>query len=205
MSFKPGARRAWSVVAASLVLVLAASTGLFAAPRARLSQDLSQALQRGDVDRFDVIVQGGSASVDAAAARYGAQVKKRLRTGAVLAVSREALEAMSADPTIGHVAGDAPVQSMMAVTASAIGADQVWAGDIPAIEALTGRGVGIAIVDSGVSNHESLRGRLAASFDFTGPRVAARISTVTARTWRASSAAPAAGCAAWRRARAWSA
>src|SRR5204863_4851968 len=122
MFLKPGAWRALRTVAASVAVVLVASTGLLAAPqRGRLSEDLSSALARGGVDRFDVIVQGGQAAIDDVAARHGAVVKKRLRTGAVLQVSRDALEAMSADSTIAHLSGDAPVQSMMAVTAVAVG------------------------------------------------------------------------------------
>ena len=93
MSFTPGARRALRTAASAALVVLAASTALVAAPRERLSQDLKAALERGGADRLDVIVQGSSAEVDAAAARYGAEVKKRLRTGAVLGVGRDALAA----------------------------------------------------------------------------------------------------------------
>ena len=164
----PAARRALRIAASAAVLVLAASTALLAAPPERLSQDLKAALERGSADRFDVIVQGSAAEVDAAASRYG-ELKKRLRTGAVLGVSRAALAAMAGDASLGHVAGDAPVQSMMAVENEAVGADQVQAGAIAGVQALTGRGVGVALLDSGVSAHAALRGQVTAAFNFTGP------------------------------------
>ena len=136
-----GVLKALWVLSASLLLVLAASTSLLASPeRGRLSRDLVEALGRGDAASFAVIVQGERAAVESVAARYGARVQKLLRTGAVLEVSREALEGMSADDAIGHVAGDVPVRSMMAVTDASIGADQVWAGTIAGVTALTGRG-----------------------------------------------------------------
>ena len=74
------------------------------------------------------------------AARYGARVAKQLKTGAVIEVTREALEAMSADPAVGHLAGDTLVRSQMAVSAQAMGADQAWAGSCRACAAATGRG-----------------------------------------------------------------
>ena len=52
--------------------------------------------------------------------------------------------------------------------AQSIGADQVWAGT-PAIPGLAGRGVGVAVIDSGVDpKHRALAGRVVATVDFTG-------------------------------------
>jgi subtilisin family serine protease len=56
----------------------------------------------------------------------------------------------------------------MAVTNVAIGADQVWAGDGD-VPGLTGRGVTVAVIDSGISErHNALRRRVIATMDFTG-------------------------------------
>ena len=57
-----------------------------AAPKARLSRDLSEALAAGRWNARDVILQADAATIDAVAARHGAVVKKRLKTGAVLTV-----------------------------------------------------------------------------------------------------------------------
>ena len=52
--------------------------------------------------------------------------------------------------------------------AQSIGADQVWAGT-PAVPGLAGRGIGVAVIDSGVDpRHWALAGRVVASVDFTG-------------------------------------
>ena len=150
----------------AVAIVLAGSAQLFAGA-GRLSKDLREGLDAGR-GSFDVIVQADRASIDSAVARYGVRVKRTLKTGAVIEASREALEAMSADGALGHLAGDTLVRSMMAVTNDAIGADQAWAGAL-GVAAATGRGVGVAVIDSGIASHAALRGRVVAAVDFTDP------------------------------------
>ena len=58
---------------------------------------------------------------------------KQLKTGGVIEVTGEALDAMSADPAVGHLAGDTLVRSQMAVSTVAMGADQAWAGVLPGV------------------------------------------------------------------------
>ena len=138
--------------------------------------------------------------------RYGARVTRKLKTGAVVEVTRDVLEAMSADPAIGHLAGDTLVKSTMAVSTQAMGADQAWAGLLPGVAQATGRGIGVAVIDSGVSRHSALQNRIRAVARLHGRLGApARTSTGTARTWPGSSAARRTRSAAWRRARTWSA
>ena len=158
-------RRCTAVLALLFVVALAAD--LAGAPnRDRLSRDLNDALDAG-AQSYRVILQSDSTSIDASIARYGLTVHKRLKTGVVVEATREQLDALSADPSLGHIAGDTRVRSMMAVSAQATGADQVWAGTIAGLAAATGRGIGIAVIDSGVSNHLALQGRVVASIDFT--------------------------------------
>ena len=116
-----------------------------------------------------MIVTGDRARVEAIAARHGVTPKRRLGAGAVFRLTREQLDAFSEDPEVDHLSGDVAVYSTMAVTNEAIGADQVWAG-LERLAGLTGRGVGIAIVDSGIARHPSIRDRIVASVDFTGAR-----------------------------------
>ncbi|HXE80738.1 MAG TPA: hypothetical protein VNK41_08320, partial [Vicinamibacterales bacterium] len=115
-------------IVAALVMLLLASAFAFADPgHGRLSRDLREGLSKGR-QKFNVIVQASDAAVEDAVAKYGVRVKKKLRKGAVVEATAEALEAMSRDGSFGHLSGDTYVRSMMAVAAEAIGADQAWAG-----------------------------------------------------------------------------
>ena len=120
----------------------------------------------------DVIVAGSDEQVQALATRYGARVKKRLRNAAVLEVSGGQLRDLSEDAEVASVSGDVPVRTMSTVTAEAIGADQVWAGAFEGLRGFTGRGIGVAVIDTGVdARHPYLGNRVALSLDFTGNRV----------------------------------
>jgi serine protease AprX len=173
---------------AALVIGLSAVM-VEAAPRARLSRDLADALQAQQGEARDVILQADQATVTAVAARHGATIKKWLATGAVLSVSGASLDAMSTDEAVDHLSGDTMVRSMMAVTDPAIGADQVVAGTLAGLGSITGRGVSVALIDSGVFNHKALQGRIVAASISRTARARASTSWGTGRTWPASSGA----------------
>ena len=79
---------------------------------------------------------------------------------------------MSEDAEVASVSGDVPVRTMSTVTAEAIGADQVWTGGFQGLRGFTGRGIGVAVIDTGVdAKHPYLGNRVALSLDFTGNRV----------------------------------
>ncbi len=101
------------------------------------------------------------------AARTGATVKKWLRTGAVLSATGEQLAALAADDSVGHLSGDTQVRSMGTVANEATGADQAWAGTLPGVGSVTGRGVGVAFLDSGYSRHLALKDAIIEAKDFT--------------------------------------
>ncbi len=124
--------------------------------RARLSRDLESRIASGRGEQTTVIVSGTDADVQALATRYGAVVKKSVRGGAVLEVTGGQLEALSDDPSVDHLSGDVPVQRM-SITNEATGANQVWNG-IAGLHGYTGRGIGVAVIDSGVATHAALRG-----------------------------------------------
>ena len=70
----------------------------------------------------------------------------------------------------------------MGVTNEAIGADQVWSdGWIEGAQGVTGDGVVVAVIDTGVAHVPELRGRIVASVDFTGSGMA-QVSELSA--WR---------------------
>src|ERR671912_2684151 len=153
-------------VAASLAL-LVASAPLAAGGRAKLSSDLAKRISAGSQESTPVILPLSAQAVEVIAARHGIRVKKLLRHGSVLDVTPEQLRALANDPEVTQISGDAKVFRMMAVDREAIGADQVQIGlgDLPGF---TGRGIGVAVIDSGVTNHKALKNRVIASVDFTG-------------------------------------
>ena len=131
-----------------------------------------------------MIVTGTDDQVRTLAARYGATVKKALRHGAVLTADDGQLDALSQDADVDHLAGDVPVMRM-GVTTEAIGAEQVWVGALAGVRGFTGRGVGVAIIDSGVwEKHKDLKKRVVAQRRLhRRRRRRTATSTATGRTW----------------------
>jgi serine protease AprX len=132
----------------------------------RMSDDLVERLRAGDVAGHEIIVSGSATHISALAERHGLIVRKRLKSGAVLEVPPGALEALTRDTEVDQISGNHRLRSQMTITNAAIGADQVWEGigDLPGV---TGAGVGVAIIDSGITEVRALRGRVVASVDFT--------------------------------------
>ena len=135
--------------------------------RGHVARDLAAHLDRHDPSSVDVIVSGNAAFIDQLVRRHGAQLKKSLKTGAVLTVSGAALEALADDADVGALSGDGEMRSQLAHVTEMTGAAAAWAGEISQLGAVVGKGVGVAIVDSGVAPHTALAGRLVASVDFT--------------------------------------
>ena len=140
------------------------------AGRARLSRDLADRLGSGRSRAVRVIVSGDDARIERLAARHGARIAKRLEGAAVLEIAERTLDAMSDDEETAHLSGDVPVQRLMSVTTEAIGADQAWQGRVAGLDGYTGRGIGVAVIDSGIAAHRALRGRVVAAMDFTDSR-----------------------------------
>src|SRR5688572_19842767 len=136
--------------------------------RARLSRDLADRIKHRVEASTEVIVSGSDARIDTLTARYGVLLKKRIHGGAVLEATGGQIDALSQDPDVDHMSGNAKVFRMMAVTTQSTGADQVWNG-LERLRGLSGRGVGIAVIDSGIAPHGALRDRVVASVDFTDP------------------------------------
>ena len=73
-----------------------------------------------------VIVTGTAEQVDAAAARHGLAVKKRLGAGAVVEVSAKQLAELATDNGLDLITGNQRVTSHMAVTNEAPSARPAW-------------------------------------------------------------------------------
>ena len=167
MPLIPMLRRA-SFAAGLVFLSFIASEPAFAAGhRARMSADLDEQLAAGS-SSIDVIVHGTRAEVDALAQRYNVRVKRYMKSGVVFRVTAGQLAALQQDETQDHLSADVPIHSIADVTAQTIGAEQVWAGS-ERLPPLSGQGVGVALIDSGVdTRHEALSNRVAFTKDFTG-------------------------------------
>jgi serine protease AprX len=158
------------LVASALVLIasLVPATPALAAHRARLSADLADHMAAGSQVIY-VIVHGDKAAVDALATRYNLVIKRYLKSGGVLTVNAGQLAALRDDETVDHLSGDIRIRSAADVTAQSIGADQLWDGGVEGLPALSGVGVGVAVIDSGIdSRHNALKKRIVATVDFTG-------------------------------------
>ena len=117
------------------------------------------------LDDLRVIVPGTMDEIHRLVERYGLDVRRQLSHGGVLEVTPEQLEALRRDNTVGHISADAIVESTMAVATTAVGADQAWEG-LAGIGSVTGQGVGIAILDSGIAAHPDLGNRVVVDIDF---------------------------------------
>src|SRR6187401_1467194 len=127
--------RASKVIGFLRPLVAIAAVALCTSPvlaqtghRARLSGDLAERLKHRIDASTDVIVCATDGGIDRLVAQYGVRLKKRIHCGAVLEATGGQIDAMSQDPDIDHMSGDATVHRMMAVTTQSTGAAQVWAG-----------------------------------------------------------------------------
>ena len=147
---------------AVLALLAAAIAAVPATAHAQLDSATSELIQD---DLLRIIVPGSPETIRQLAEEYGLTITRELSSGGALAVTPDQLAALSNDSNIGHIAADSVVEASMAVSTTAVGADQLWEG-VAGIGASTGRGVGIAVIDSGISDHPDLRDRVVHSVDF---------------------------------------
>ena len=71
------------------------------------------------------------------------------------------LETLAADPEVQSIALDHPLYTSLDTAAAAVNASAAWNAN------QIGSGIGVAVIDSGVSNHPDLSGRVVYSQDFT--------------------------------------
>jgi serine protease AprX len=141
--------------------------------RASLSADLQMLVNGRSAKRSRIIVHGDDAALNSLSSRYGVRVVRRLAHEAVIEAGAIDVQRIAADPAFEHLSGDLPVRSAMSVSNQSTGADQTRAGTagllglLGSIPGVTGKGIGIAILDSGIaSNHKALTGRVVKRVDF---------------------------------------
>jgi serine protease AprX len=159
-------------IALSLSAVLALTVrGAAPTHRAHLSADLLRHGERHTVARARVIVHGDQAAIDAIASRHHVQVLRRMEHAAVVAANSEELDRLADDLAIDHLSSDPPVRNWMSVSMVTTAADQVRAGapgllGLGRIAGVTGQGIGVAVLDSGISPHSALSNKVIASVSF---------------------------------------
>src|SRR5688572_9656908 len=143
-----------------------------AQPRASLSADLQRLVSNGSGRRSRVIVHGDEEALNSLSRRYGVRLVRRLAHEAVIEASAFEVQRIAADPAFAHLSGDVPVRSAMSVSNRSTGADQTRSGTsgllglLGSIPGVTGKGIGIALLDSGIaSNHKALIGRVVKRVD----------------------------------------
>ena len=142
--------------------------------RARLSKTLADRLEARLDEPVQIIIDGDRTHIERLAKRYNLEIERRLRRGAVLVVTGGQLDALARDPEVSHLSADSVVRPTMAVTHRAIGADQAWEGTL-GLDGVTGAGIGIAIIDSGIADHADLQQRVVAGVDFVGDGATRRV------------------------------
>src|SRR5438094_47702 len=157
------------------VLFVASALTLRGAPaqhRALLSVDLLRHVDRHSTARARVIVHGDADTIDAIAARHHLQVLRRLAHSAVLAANSDEMSALAADAGIDNLSGDVPVKNWMSVSNRSTAADQTRAGyaggllGLGSIAPVSGKNIGVAVIDSGISAHTALGQKVVFSKSF---------------------------------------
>ncbi len=157
----------WLLVATALTCLVPGDAA--AQHKARLAGNLAQRLTQSGGNQVDVIVELPQAEVDRISRSYGLRVKKRLGMGAVLSGDSAQIQRVASDANVGALSIDDVVVSTMAVTTQSTGANLLWQGSEAGrrFGGLTGQGVVVAVLDSGIAPHGDLARRLALSLDFT--------------------------------------
>ena len=86
----------------------------------------------------------------------------QLVRGHAVSLRADEIEALANDPDVEMISPDNPVSATMDTAAAAINASAAWTTNH------IGKGIGVAVIDSGVSAHPDLASRVVYSQDFTG-------------------------------------
>jgi len=151
-----------------IAVVLCLLTGLPAHPAGQRRPTLSGDLANVRAERIRLIVQPGTdGDLASIRGRLRGIVRRELQGAVALEVSRAEFEAMSRDSAFAHISADAVVVSDMAITNKVTGASAMWQGSggllgLLATPGYNGAGIGVAVVDSGISTHSALDSRVIA-------------------------------------------
>ena len=156
----------WTRVVALTVVLIATVLGSkgSAGHRAHLSDDLLRLEAVRSAQKTRVIVHGSRADLETLARRHGVGIVRWLEDGAVVAANGNDLNRLAADdfssisPGIRSSGRRCRSRTSQQAPRKRVPALPVLLG-IGAIPGVTGQGVGIAIVDSGIARHSALTTR----------------------------------------------
>ena len=137
-----------------------------------LSSDLLGLLSAGDDRPVRAIVRGDVVAIQAAASRDGLPVLKVLDGLVVLQATPSALQALLSVAGVDAISLDVLVSPTMSVSDKAMAADQARAATSGLLlgllgsPAVSGKGIGVAVVDSGIASHSALNGKVTYSVNF---------------------------------------
>jgi serine protease AprX len=139
---------------------------------ASLSNDLIALILGGSTTPVRAIVRGDVATIQLVASRDGLAVNRVLEGMVVLTATPSQLAVLRQVAGIAGISRDARVSSTMTVAAKTMAADQARAASggllgIGGYAAVSGKGVGVAVIDSGIAtSHAALAGKVVASVNF---------------------------------------
>ena len=166
-------------IVALVTLLLAPVVGVQGARpphRAHLSLDLLRHEARRSASQERVILRGSVDEINAIVERHGLRVVKWLSDSAVVRANSRELSDLAGDTAVDTLSGDPIVFTGMSVSNTTIGADQTHDGTpgllgIGRIAGVTGQGIGVAVIDSGITAHPALAKKIVANVSFaTGDR-----------------------------------
>jgi serine protease AprX len=137
-----------------------------------LSTDLVELVVNGDDRPVRAIVRGDVEAIQTAADRDGISVLRVLDGFVVVLARPSVLDALQTVAGIQSISLDNIVGPTMTVSDRAMGADQARAGSSGLLAALlgtpavNGKGIGVAVVDSGIAYHQALAGKVITSVNF---------------------------------------
>ena len=129
-------------------------------------------LSSGDDRPVRAIVRGDVVAIQTAAERDGLPVLKVLDGLVVLEAAPSALQALLSVAGVEAISLDVLVSPTMSVSDKAMAADQARAATSGLLlgllgsPAVSGKGIGVAVVDSGIASHAALTGKVAYSVNF---------------------------------------
>ena len=139
-----------------------------------LSTDLLGLVLSGDDQPVRAIIRGDVTAIQTVAARDGIRVLRVLSGYVVVEATPSQLQALQGIPGIHAITRDNLVRPQMSVSLKTMATDQARAGSggllnlglIGATPAISGKGIGVAVIDSGIATHSALSGKVVASVNF---------------------------------------
>jgi len=163
------------LAAAGLAMaVLPAAPAWAASNQAHLDAQVLKAMQLGQKVRVIVVARANATVLEAELQRSGVKhtVRVPIAHGIAVELTASLVKRFSTDPDVARIVYDAPVRlsdtpfnpsALATAYPAVVDAVGVWSN---VLSPLTGKGIGIAVIDSGITSHADLGSRVVASQNF---------------------------------------